>query len=176
MKKPAYGFTIVELLITIVVVAVIAAVTVVGYTGFQDRARRSKMDSDIKTIVNAIQLARINNAQNLRYITGYTYTAGPCVSHPSGTNLAALPNNDPCITTYLSSLNAISAASGVQLGDVRDPWGRPYFIDENESETGPSYCTKDTVAAFRVPFVTGYGIYSGMPLYNVPLGGFTGCV
>ena len=175
MKKTARGFTIVELLIVIVVIAVLAAISIVAYNGIQDRARQSKMSNDIKTIITAIQLARINTGQNLRSVTGSTYSAGACTGHPSGTDLAALSSSDACIVSYQAALNAISAASGAQLGDLRDPWGRPYLIDENESELNPSYCLRDTIAAFRQPFITGFGTYSTTPINNVPLGGFTGC-
>lgn len=172
MKKTAYGFTIVELLIVIVVIAILASISIVAYTGVQERARQSKIDSDIRAILTAIQAARINASQNLITITGSNYTAGGCTSKPAGTNLAALPDTDACITRYQLSLNAISAASGVQLGDIRDPWGRPYLIDENEGESGG--CVRDTVAAYAQPF-SGSTRYPTTPPNNVPLGGFTGC-
>ena len=39
------GFTIVELLIVIVVIAILAAITIVAYTGIQDRAKQSALQS-----------------------------------------------------------------------------------------------------------------------------------
>ncbi len=57
----ARGFTIVELLIVIVVIAILAAISIVAYTGIQERARFSVMQSDLRTINNAIQLYYADN-------------------------------------------------------------------------------------------------------------------
>ena len=169
------GFTIVELLIVIVVIAVLATISVVAYNGVQDRARQAKISSDIGTIIKAVSAARHSASKNMKDITGTTYTASACVAKPDGTDLAALPDTDTCISRYKTTLDTISVASGIKLGDIRDPWGRPYMIDENESETNPTNCLKDTVAVFKQPFTTGFGSYSTTPTNNVPLGGFTGC-
>ncbi len=172
MKKTTSGFTIVELLIVIVVIAILAAISVVAYTGIQDRARRSKVDSDIRNIITAIQAARINTGQDLRLVTGSTYTAGSCVSHPNGTDLAALDSGGACMTAYRTALNAISAASGIQLGDLRDPWGRPYKIDENEGEGGG--CLRDSVGMYAMPH-NGSVYHPWVSTPNITLGGFSGC-
>lgn len=50
MNKRAYGFTIVELLIVIVVIATLAAISVVAYTGIQNRANDSSVQSDLRNI------------------------------------------------------------------------------------------------------------------------------
>ena len=44
------GFTIVELLIVIVVIAILAAISIVAYTGIQNTARNSAVQSNLKTI------------------------------------------------------------------------------------------------------------------------------
>ena len=46
-KNRYTGFTIVELLIVIVVIAILAAITIVAYTGIQDRAKESNVQSDL---------------------------------------------------------------------------------------------------------------------------------
>ncbi len=167
------GFTIVELLIVIVIIAILATISIVAYSGVQDRARQAKINTDIQNIITAIQLARTGAGRNLMDITGSTWSGGSCMSRPDGTDLAALPSTDSCITTYQAVLSAISTASGAKLGNVRDPWGRPYYIDENEGEG--SGCSKDTVAVYRLPYTSAYGTYSTTPEYNVPLGGYSGC-
>ena len=60
-RQKQTGFTIVELLIVIVVIGILAAITVVAFNGVQERARKSKIDTDLSQIQKAINAARINN-------------------------------------------------------------------------------------------------------------------
>lgn len=65
-KRPASGFTIVELLIVIVVIGILAALVVVTYNGIQQKAR----DTERKTDVNALHgQLEAYNAQNGKYPT-----------------------------------------------------------------------------------------------------------
>lgn len=171
-KYPRYGFTIVELLIVVVVIALLAAISVVGYNGVQDRARRAKVDSDIRNIISAIQAAREVQARDLRLVTGSGYTASNCVAKSAGTDLSALPDSDNCIVAYNAALSAISNAGGVSIVGLRDPWGRPYKIDENEGEAGG--CLKDSVGMYALPH-NGGAYHTWTPNNNVPRAGFSGC-
>ena len=148
------GFTIVELLIVIVVIAILAAITVVAYNGIQTRSQNAKISSDIALLNRAIQSARVNsNESALRYVTGSAGTAGTCMYKPAGTDLATLDRStDTCWTQYLTSLQRISDASGVNVTGLVDPWGRPYALVENEKE-GASFCGsgKDVIGLFSRP-------------------------
>lgn len=154
-KHRQHGFTIVELLIVIVVIAILAAIVTVAYSGIQQRAQQSKISSDLKVFEKAIHMARTQTGQVLGNITGNFWTAGSCASKPSGTNLATLPQTDNCWTDYKSSLDKISTAGGANIRGLVDPWGRPYYLDENEYEGGSTNCTKDNIAAYSQPFVSG---------------------
>lgn len=48
------GFTIVELLIVIVVIAILAAISIVAYTGMQNRAHDSAVQSDLRATLGKI--------------------------------------------------------------------------------------------------------------------------
>jgi prepilin-type N-terminal cleavage/methylation domain-containing protein len=149
------GFTIVELLIVIVVIGILAAITIVAYNGVQTRAQGSKITSDLALLNKAIQAARVNSSEvALRYVTGLTGTAGTCMYKSPGTDLAALDKStDTCWTQYAASMKKISDASGMNVTNLVDPWGRPYAMDENEKE-GASTCGngKDVIGVFSRPF------------------------
>lgn len=61
VKHKQLGFTIVELLIVIVVIAILATISIVAYSGIQGRARDSGRMSDMKTIIKALEIYKINN-------------------------------------------------------------------------------------------------------------------
>jgi len=168
---PRRGFTIVELLIVIVVIGILAAITIVAYNGVQTNSQVAKMQADLTQLSNAIQMGRQATSKVMGQITGSYYTASSCVGKAAGTDLASLPRTDSCWTSYLSALNNISAASGTNVQNLVDPWGRPYFIDENEGEGGG--CGYDALAAYAQPF-NGGSRYPGTSL-TVPHIGLTGC-
>ena len=175
MIKKAHGFTIVELLIVIVVIAILAAISIVAYTGIQERAQKSKVQSDIAQIIKAISLAREKNTQTLGQITGNWSTGGVCWGQANGTDLATLPSTSSCWVNYNNFLNIISDESGMNIRGLTDPWGRPYLLDENEGEGPGRMCSGDTVAMYKRPFTAAYGVHAWTPGANVPIGRYAGC-
>jgi prepilin-type N-terminal cleavage/methylation domain-containing protein len=167
------GFTIVELLIVIVVIAILAAVSIVAYNGIQTRALESKASSDISTIIKAINLARVNTGKTLLDITSNNGSAYDCTTYANDTDLSTVSQSDLCWVRYDQAMSAISTAAEVNITSIKDPWGRPYYIDQNEGEGGG--CNKDTVAMFKRPYTPGWGTYSSTPENNVALSGNSGC-
>lgn len=159
MLKKQTGFTIVELLIVIVVIGILAGITAAAYSGIRNSARDSKVDADMHNLQKAIDLARRSDGEKaLRYVTLNTSTGAPCWSKPTGTDLAALARTDGCWTSYATTLDRISVASGMNVRGLIDPWGRPYYIDENEGEstTAPeTACSDDVIGYYAQPFTTG---------------------
>jgi prepilin-type N-terminal cleavage/methylation domain-containing protein len=157
MKKTTSGFTIVELLIVIVVIGILAAIVIVAYNGVQDRANKTKENTDLTTLQKAIIAARSVTGTPLKDITNNTYTWGTCVG-----KTAPLPDTDTCWTVYRNTLAKIAAAIGpntnltsLNAGNPRS--NLPYKIDENESENMASNngCNKDSISGtyytFAVP-------------------------
>ena len=62
MRK-AYGFTVVELLIVIIVIAILAAIAITTYSGIQRRSRDVARQSDVTTIQKALELYRMDNGR-----------------------------------------------------------------------------------------------------------------
>lgn len=165
------GFTIVELLIVVVVIAILAAITIVAYNGVQDQARQAKIKTDLTNIEKAVMAARNSSGLTMRGITGSSYSASNCTSLPAETDLAALSRSHGCWTAYLNALNTISAESGINISTIVDPWGRPYFIDENEGEGGG--CSMDTIGTFAVPFNGTVRLPNSSA--SIPISGNSGC-
>jgi len=63
MKKNTTGFTIVELLIVIVVIAILAAISVVAYSGVQNRANDTTIQSDLNNLAKKIQIAAVDTGE-----------------------------------------------------------------------------------------------------------------
>lgn len=147
--KKQRGFTIVELLIVIVIIAILAVITIVAYNGMQDRARISKVNGDISSLVKAMHIARNSANSTLLGITGNGCTRCACpYTNGDTTDYSTLPKTHSCWTSYVNTINKIALASGINLDSVKDgdPWGAPYAIDENEGENGA--CNYDSIWSF----------------------------
>jgi len=146
------GFTIVELLIVIVVIAILAAIVIVAYNVIQERAREAKIGADLAQIEKAILLARINTNQTLIDITGSGWTGEGCMTAISGRDLTDTSDTNVanCWTAWENFVNTVSEASGANIRNITDPWGRPYYVDENEGQNGGS-CTKDDLGRYFEP-------------------------
>jgi prepilin-type N-terminal cleavage/methylation domain-containing protein len=152
------GFTIVELLIVIVVIGILAAIMIVSFNGVQSRATQSKIDTDMANLEKAIDMARAKDSVAMRYVTLSAATGSGCWGKVNDTDLATLnKTTDGCWTNYTAALDRISTASGVNVRNLVDPWGRPYYIDENEGEgvVPETACAEDAIGVYARPFTTG---------------------
>ncbi len=146
------GFTIVELLVVIVVIAILAAITIVAYGGISERAKVARANDDLTQLSKAIQVARLNTNQTLIQLTGNSCTR---CGDTDGTRIAA-------------SIAKIEAASGTNLSSLKvgDPWGNPYYMDENEGENGS--CANHDSISLTVTHTGVSGI--SIPFYSCPGG------
>ena len=144
------GFTIVELLIVIVIIAILAAISIVAYNGIQERARVSRANSDLSTLVKAIQVARLNADKTLMGVTGSGCTR--C----AGTQAA-----------YDLALDRIGQAANVNLSALKagDPWGNMYVLDENEGEQVANPCIHDGLSVLNGATHSGLDV-PVIPYYN----------
>lgn len=61
MRKSTSGFTIVELLIVIVVIGILAAIVIVAYSGVQNRAYDTSVQSDLRSIAKKLELGKVDS-------------------------------------------------------------------------------------------------------------------
>lgn len=163
IKRTAHrGFTIVELLTVIAVMSILFAVAYFSYSAVQTRARESRIASDLSVLRDAIELGRVKTGTTLMGITGSAWTSQHCLFEdddssipiPDGTNFSVQNSTtQDCWDDYQAALQAISTASGNNVTNLKDPWGRPYYIDENDADDGE--CQNDNLGWLSYPYVGG---------------------
>ncbi len=100
-RKPV-GFTLIELLIVITIIGILASIALVSYNGAQARSRDSKRKQDLKTIKDALELAKQDTAGAYNYPVCANGTAS-CNIGDNG----VIPNvntNPALSTTYIKSI------------------------------------------------------------------------
>jgi len=135
-KKKKKAFTLIELLVVIAIIGLLASITLVSLKGAIERARYGRAQVEMDQIKKTIIVARENEGKALRYITGSA--CSECACRGVG-DLSQLPDSHSCIINMTNFFNKI----GLPL--MRDPWGSPYLMDENEYEWSSNPCRRDTL-------------------------------
>ncbi len=105
-RKAERGFTLIELMLVIVILGILAGVAVTNLTGVGEDARRTRAQSDIATIQNAIRMFEIS--------------------------MGKYPSDEEGIEELTKKTDEHKAF----LPQVpKDPWGEPYgYREESEHE------------------------------------------
>jgi prepilin-type N-terminal cleavage/methylation domain-containing protein len=131
------GFTIVELLVVTAIVALLSTIVIASLSSARTRSKVSTSRSNLRAIADAVFMATGDTGKSLYILTGRHWTGQYCVSYP-GSVLDLRNSVGQCYTDWSSTVGVIvSAASSSYKLDpsklLRDPWGSPYYLDENES-------------------------------------------
>ena len=160
MNSKEKSFTLLELLTVIAIMGMLASIVLVSLARARERARYAKAQSELNQIRKAIILAQDRENKVLGEITGSYCSECPCRNRDPSWCLLPDDSGDPCYVSLRNAFNRI----GLTL--MRDPWGCPYLIDENEMEQYPSpppRCRHDTVNSAGPNRV-----YTGDPLPGIP--------
>lgn len=127
------SFTLIELLVVIAIIGLLASMVFVGLKGALERAKKERTNQELNQIMKAIIVARFREDKVLLQITGSGCSDCAC---RTGEDLSTISDTHSCIINWQNAFNRIG------INPIRDSWGSPYLIDENETE---GYCRKDTL-------------------------------
>ncbi len=130
MKKRAnlpYGFTLIELLVVITIIAILAALVLSTAGGIQDKAARSRAQSEIAALSAALESYKADNGD-----------------YPTGTN-APNTNNVYLVTALMPNTGKVYFEFSKNMtnsgSNVIDPWGVTYGYQYpgNASRSGSNF-------------------------------------
>lgn len=147
------GFTLIELLVVIVIIGVLATIATSTYSGFLEDTKRTKVVAELKQIHDLILAARIIEDKPLREITGSDCSNCVCRER----DLRNVSESDACFVAWNTVLQTLGGIVGTDVSEiVRDPWGSPYLLDENDEEPGDPLCVrKDFLSSVGPDGITG---------------------
>jgi len=126
MKKSAYGFTLIELMIVVAVIGILAGIAYPSYTDYVIKSRRS----DAKSAILNMQLAQEKwRANNISYTTSLSQL-NVSNSSPDGHYELDIPMG----TGNFYVVRARPASGGLQVGDTTCP---SFTSNQNNEHAGP---------------------------------------
>jgi prepilin-type N-terminal cleavage/methylation domain-containing protein len=143
--KVGGGFTLIELLVVIAIIGVLSAVVLATLLSARTKGQYAAVQLEMKQILTDMILAQGESHKTLQLITGSG--CSDCGGCRTG-DLRNVPTSNACYLAWSSDATKIQAATNglvVNLTSVmRDPWGSPFALDENEGEISGSPCVADS--------------------------------
>lgn len=128
LQKPSPAFTIVELLIVIVVIAILAAVSIIAYSGVQARSHDAKRLSDMKSIINALEMHKAATGS----YPGPAYSNGTSMG---GWEVSSFESPGE----FIASLKSHGLSAGAPVDPVNNAAGASPTAARNSNTYGYAY-------------------------------------
>jgi prepilin-type N-terminal cleavage/methylation domain-containing protein len=130
------GFTLIELLVVISIISLLSSIIFAGLTQSRQKAYIAALKQNMHQIQTQIDIMRFTDNKYTSQIT-----LNQCT-------FCSFTDGQPIMSD--ANALAINQASWVRLGFTdtpKDPWGRPYTLDENDGEvnTWPLCTVRDIV-------------------------------
>ena len=112
--KNTSGFTLVELLVVVAIIAVLAVIGFAVFSGLTSRGNDARRRADLKSIADAMEVAKENNA-NYQPVENNDFTGGVPPQDPSRTSVVNKPKY-----CYKDGITAIDNPSSWSAADCPD--------------------------------------------------------
>ncbi|MGB2110864.1 MAG: type II secretion system protein, partial [Patescibacteria group bacterium] len=87
MKSTKKAFTLVELIVVITILAVLATVAFISLTGYSQDAKNSKVASDVRSLVSAIEAGSAKGDFTIKKLVNTAYDGHMAAGTVSGTTV-----------------------------------------------------------------------------------------
>ena len=144
--KNAYGFTVVELLIVIVVVAILAAVSVIGYTNIKQRAYESSITMQLSQIRKEMETKRVVDG-DWPFSTDVSWCTGATDYAQQNLNISFVPST-VCFSGSISSVSFECMGLNVWESDDANH-SRTIYISRNRLGVSPVLSDTQTSATTK---------------------------
>jgi len=143
------GFTIIEVIVVIAIIGILASIVMGSIKFAKVKAQSAVARSNMSTIAKILSMAQGESSKTLRRMSidgGATHPdCSGCIAECLGTDLRNIPDTNACYDEWSKVVAGIKLdASGLgdgMSGMLRDPWGSPYLIDQNQGQTGLVDCS-----------------------------------
>lgn len=140
------GFTLIELLVVIAIIALMSSIAISALNTARTRAQYASAQNQLRQLAQAMIIAQGETGRTLLQVTLSGCSDCPCRNVGDMKNVAT---THACYTGWTSALARVQAnnsIAGPALGSfLRDPWGSPWMVDENEGESPVILCRQDTI-------------------------------